>query len=156
MFMEPVNVVLADDHELVRHGIKTLLESDGHVKVLGEASNGIEAIEKVKDLDPEILILDIRMPIMNGLETASKIKAVAPNTKVLILSMHDDEQYIIQSAESGAAGYLLKDTSKQEFMKAITTIKEGHKYFSGDISNILVNNYLNIKDIFDLVKKSYC
>ena len=144
--MSPVKVVLADDHEIVRNGIKTLLESEGEIEVLGEASNGIEAIEKVLELKPEILILDIRMPLMNGIEATAKLREVSPNTKVLILSMHDDEEYIIKSAESGASGYLLKDTNKQEFIKAIATIKNGHKYFSGDISNILVNNYLNIKE----------
>ena len=144
--MEPVKVVLADDHEIVRKGIKTLLEGDGEVKVIGEASNGLEAIQKVQDLHPELLILDIRMPEMNGIETAQKLKDMSSETKVLILSMHDDEEYIIKSAESGASGYLLKDTNKQEFKKAITTIREGYKYFCGDISNILVNNYLNIKE----------
>ncbi|MEQ6118598.1 response regulator transcription factor [Reichenbachiella sp. MALMAid0571] len=143
--MSPVKVVLADDHEIVRNGIKTLLESEGEIEVLGEASNGIEAIEKVLELKPEILILDIRMPLMNGIEATAKLREVSPDTKVLILSMHDDEEYIIKSAESGASGYLLKDTNKQEFIKAISTIKSGDKYFSGDISNILVNNYLNIK-----------
>lgn len=150
--MEPVKVVLADDHEIVRNGIKTLLESEGQIEVLGEASNGMEAIEKVLALNPEIVILDIRMPIMNGIEATAKLREVSPNTKVLILSMHDDEEYIIKSAESGASGYLLKDTNKQEFIKAITTIREGHKYFSGDISNILVNNYLNIKEGKDPAK----
>lgn len=150
--MEPVKVVLADDHEIVRNGIKTLLESEGQIEVLGEASNGMEAIEKVIALKPEIVILDIRMPIMNGIEATAKLREVSPNTKVLILSMHDDEEYIIKSAESGASGYLLKDTNKQEFIKAITTIREGHKYFSGDISNILVNNYLNIKEGKDSAK----
>ncbi|MFY0652657.1 MAG: response regulator transcription factor [Cyclobacteriaceae bacterium] len=144
--MDPVKVVLADDHEIVRNGIKTLLESEGEIEVLGEASNGLEAIERVKEHNPEILITDIRMPIMTGIEATAKLRVISPDTKVLILSMHDDEEYIIKSAESGASGYLLKDTNKQEFIKAISTIRDGHKYFSGDISNILVNNYLNIKE----------
>lgn len=144
--MSPIKVILADDHVIVRNGIKILLESDGEVEVIAEASNGLEALEKVRQHQPDILISDIKMPIMNGIEATSKLKDVAPNTKALILSMHDDEEYIIKSVESGASGYLLKDTTKEEFSKALRAILEGQKYFSGDISNILVNNYLNIKE----------
>ncbi|UXP31835.1 response regulator transcription factor [Reichenbachiella agarivorans] len=144
--MSKIKVILADDHIIVRNGIKILLESNGDVEVIAEASNGEEALEKVKLLRPDILISDIRMPIMNGIEATSKIKEFSPNTKALILSMHDDEEYIIKSIESGASGYLLKDTTKEEFSKALHAIMDGQKYFSGDISNILVNSYLNIKD----------
>lgn len=144
--MNTVKVILADDHVIVRNGIKILLESDGDIEVIGEASNGEEALKLAEDLQPDIMISDIKMPIMNGIEATSKLKSVAPNTKALILSMHEDEEYIIKSVESGASGYLLKDTTKEEFSKAIYAILEGQKYFSGDISNILVNNYLNMRD----------
>ncbi|WP_109830684.1 response regulator transcription factor [Reichenbachiella versicolor] len=144
--MSPIKVILADDHVIVRNGIKILLESDGEVEVIAEASNGAEALDKAKEYQPDILISDIRMPIMNGIEATAKLKNVAPNTKALILSMHDDEEYIIKSVESGASGYLLKDTTKDEFLKALRAILDGQKYFSGDISNILVNNYLNIRE----------
>lgn len=143
--MSTIRVILADDHVIVRNGIKILLESDGEVEVIAEASNGVEALEKAKALQPDILISDIKMPIMNGIETTAKLHEVAPNAKALILSMHDDEEYIIKSVESGASGYLLKDTTKEEFGKAIRAILDGQKYFSGDISNILVNNYLNMR-----------
>lgn len=143
--MEDIKVVLADDHVVVRNGIKILLENEGEIKVIGEASNGEEALAIVKNLQPDVLIIDIRMPIMTGLEATSKLKTVSANTKALILSMHNDEEYILQSVESGAAGYLLKDTSKEEFIKAIRTVNQGGKYFSGDISNVLVNSYLNVK-----------
>ncbi|WP_420582780.1 response regulator [Reichenbachiella sp.] len=141
--MDTIKVILADDHVIVRNGIKILLESEGEVEVIAEASNGQEAIEKVKQLKPDILISDIRMPIMNGLEATAELKNVSPETKTLILSMHDDEEYIIKSVECGASGYLLKDTTKEEFVKALKSILEGHKYFSGDISDVLVNGYLN-------------
>ena len=143
--MEDIKVVLADDHVVVRNGIKILLENEGEIKVIGEASNGEEALAIVKNLQPDVLIIDIRMPIMTGLEATSKLKNVSTKTKALILSMHNDEEYILQSVESGAAGYLLKDTSKEEFIKAIRTVNQGGKYFSGDISNVLVNSYLNVK-----------
>ena len=99
--MSAIRVILADDHVIVRNGIKILLESDGEVDVIAEASNGQEALEKAKELQPDILISDIKMPIMNGIEATARLKEVAPNTKALILSMHDDEEYIIKSVESG-------------------------------------------------------
>lgn len=144
--MSKIKVILADDHVIVRNGIRILLESNGDVEVIAEASNGVEALEKAQQFNPDIMISDIKMPIMNGIEATSKLKDYAPNTKALILSMHDDEEYIIKSIESGASGYLLKDTTKDEFSKALHAIMEGQKYFSGDISNILVNSYLTIKD----------
>lgn len=144
--MEKIKVVLADDHLVVRSGIKNLLENEGDIAVIGEASNGEEALQAVEKLRPDLLIIDIRMPVMNGLEATHKLTNSSPDSKVLILSMHDDEDYILQSVESGASGYLLKDTSKEEFLKAIKTIHQGGKYFSGDISQVLVNNYLTRKD----------
>jgi DNA-binding NarL/FixJ family response regulator len=144
--MEKIKIVLADDHLVVRSGIKNLLEEEREIQVIGEASNGEEALQVVKELQPDLLIIDIRMPVMNGLEATKKLPEVSSVTKALILSMHDDEDYILQSIESGAAGYLLKDTNKAEFLKAIKTIQQGDKYFSGDISKVLVNNYLNVKD----------
>lgn len=144
--MEKIKVVLADDHVVVRSGIKNLLENEGDVEVIGEASNGEEALQVVQKLKPDLLIIDIRMPVMNGLDATKMLTQTTTSTKALILSMHDDEDYILQSIESGASGYLLKDTSKDEFMKAIKTIYQGGKYFSGDISQVLVNSYLNVKD----------
>ncbi|GGZ29077.1 DNA-binding response regulator [Echinicola pacifica] len=141
--MEKIKVVLADDHMVVRSGIKNLLENEGEVTVIGEASNGEEALEVVQEVKPDLLIIDIRMPVMNGLEATKKLNSLDQGIKALILSMHDDEDYILQSIESGASGYLLKDTSKEEFMKAIRTIHQGGQYFSGDISQVLVKSYLN-------------
>ena len=143
--MDPIRVILADDHQIVRNGIKALLENEEEVVVIDEASNGHEALEKCRQHHPDLLIIDIRMPEMNGIETVKRLPDYAPSTRALVLSMHDEEEYIIQSIEVGAAGYLLKDSSREEFLKAIHTVHEGEKYFSGDISNILVNNYLNIK-----------
>lgn len=139
---------MADDHTVVRSGIRTLLENEKDLEIIGEAANGKEAVQAVRALNPDLLIIDIRMPVMNGLE-ATKVLTEDPEntTKSLILSMHDDEDYILQAVESGASGYLLKDTSKEEFIKAIHTVQEGGKYFSGDISKVLVNQYLNLKNV---------
>ncbi len=143
--MNTIKVILADDHEIVRKGIKVLLESENDIEVIAEASDGQEALDRVAEYKPDVLIVDIRMPVLNGIETTVRMKAIAPETKVLVLSMHDDEEYITKSIDGGAMGYLLKDTSKEEFIKAVHTVYNGDKYFSADISNILVNNYLNSK-----------
>ena len=141
--METIKAILADDHGVVRSGIRSLLESEGDIQVIGEADNGQEALQQVKQLNPDLAIVDIRMPVMNGIEATQQIRQQVPATKVLILSMHDDEDYILQSVESGASGYLLKGSSKEEFLKAVRTVYAGEQYFSADVSRVFVNNYLN-------------
>ncbi|WP_139957520.1 response regulator transcription factor [Flavicella sediminum] len=139
---ETIRIILADDHLLVRNGIKSLLEAESTLDVIGEASNGKEALELAKETNPDILIIDVRMPIMDGIEAVGYLSDYAPNTKAIVLSMHDSEEYILKSIKAGASGYLLKDTGREEFLKAINTIYKGGKYFSGDISNVIVSNYL--------------
>ncbi|WP_405384761.1 response regulator [Maribacter sp. LLG6340-A2] len=142
---ETTRIVLADDHALVRDGIRSLLETESDLEVIGEASNGKEAIDLVAEVHPDILIIDIRMPVMNGIDAVAELTKSKSPVKTIILSMHDSEEYILKSISSGANGYLLKDTDKSEFIKAIHTVREGGKYFSGDISNVLVNNLLGAK-----------
>ncbi|HEX5171319.1 MAG TPA: response regulator transcription factor [Cyclobacteriaceae bacterium] len=142
---DKINIVLADDHVLVRNGIKAMLESDPAIQVIGEAGNGLEALEIAARVRPHLLILDIRMPEMTGLEAAAKLQSVAPGTKAVILSMHDSEEYVLQALDAGAYGYLLKDTDKNEFIKALKQIHGGSKYFSGAVSNVLANRLLNAK-----------
>lgn len=139
---DKISIVLVDDHSIVRDGIKYLLEEDENLVVIGEGSNGIEAIELVKNLQPDLLIIDVRMPEMNGIEAVKIINSTATKTKSIVLSMHDSEEYILESIEANAMGYLLKDASKAEVLKAIHTVYNGEKYFSGDLSNIIVNNLL--------------
>jgi DNA-binding NarL/FixJ family response regulator len=136
-----ITIVLADDHSLVRDGIRALLEEEADLDVIGEVPNGLEAIDMVADKSPDILIIDIRMPELGGIETVERLNAKGGlKTKCIILSMHDSEEYILKSVQAGASGYLLKDTGKSEFVKAIHVVHEGGKYFSGDISDVLVNN----------------
>lgn len=142
MLENQIKVVLVDDHKLVRNGIKSLLEEEEEIVVVAEGSNGLEAIEIVREVRPDLLIIDVRMPEMNGIEAVGKMKELGLDIKTIVLSMHDSEDYIIQSIKAGANGYLLKDTDKKEFIKAIHTVHGGGKYFSGDISNIIVANYL--------------
>ncbi len=139
---ETTTIILADDHSLVRDGIRSLLEEEEDFDVIGEAANGEEAVALVQKKNPALLIIDIRMPVMNGIEAVEELKRLDHPVKSIILSMHDSEEYILKSLSAGASGYLLKDTGKSEFIKAINTVVQGGKYFSGDISNVLVNNLL--------------
>lgn len=141
--MRQTSIVLVDDHSLVRDGIRALLESEADLNVIGEGADGLEAIALVKEKNPDVLIIDIRMPNMTGIEAVEKLSAANQDVKCIILSMHDSEEYILQSVAAGAKGYLLKDTGKTEFIKAIHAVHDGGKYYSGDISNVLVNNLLN-------------
>lgn len=138
----PIKIVLADDHALVRDGIKSLLEGEDDLLVTGEASNGEEAIEVATILKPDLIIMDIRMPRMDGITAVSKLKEKRNSTPCLMLSMHDSEEYVLQSITAGAHGYLLKDASRDEFLKAIRTVVKGEKYFSGDLSNILIKQIM--------------
>ena len=141
--MDKINVVLADDHVLVRDGIKALLEDEIGISVIDEASNGKEALKIVNKNSPNVLIVDIRMPELNGIEVVREIKKSHKNVKTLVLSMHDSEEYVIQAIQAGADGYLLKGASKEEFLKALNSIASGGKYFSGDVSAIIMNNFVN-------------
>jgi two-component system response regulator DegU len=140
--MSKISIVVADDHVLVRKGIVAMLESEHEINVVGEAGNGSEALTSAKSLHPDILLLDIRMPEMTGLEAAAKLKSYSPATKAVILSMHDSEEYVLDAVRAGAYGYLLKDTDRSEFIKALKQIHGGSKYFSGAVSNVLANSLL--------------
>ena len=138
-----INVVLADDHVLVRDGIKALLEDQNGIAVIDEASNGKEALEVIARNKPHVLIVDIRMPEMNGIEVVREISKSHKDVKTLVLSMHDSEEYVVQAIQAGADGYLLKGASKDEFIKALNKVAAGGKYFTGDVSAIIMNNFVN-------------
>ncbi|QBN17431.1 response regulator transcription factor [Flavobacterium nackdongense] len=133
-----IKVVLADDHVFVRDGIKSLLENEANIEVVGEATDGLEALIAVENNQPDLLILDIRMPNMTGIEVVEKLRSQNNLVKIVMLSMHESEEYVLKSIKAGADGYLLKGSSKEEFLKAVHTVAEGGKYFSGDISSILI------------------
>lgn len=139
----PIRVVLADDHVFVRDGIKSLLENENNIIVVGEATDGQEALTVVASEKPDLLIVDIRMPHYTGIEVVEKIRQEQNPVKIVVLSMHESEEYVLQSIKAGADGYLLKGASKEEFLKALHTVANGGKYFSGDISSILINQLIN-------------
>ncbi|NND34701.1 MAG: response regulator transcription factor [Saprospiraceae bacterium] len=137
-----ITIVLVDDHSLVRDGIRALLEEEVDMEVIAEAADGAQALGVIKNSNPDLAIIDIRMPLLNGIEVVQKLREQQSTTKALILSMHDSEEYVLQAIEAGADGYLLKDASKDEFLKAIHSVCTGDKYFSGDISQVLIKKYL--------------
>ncbi len=142
-----INIVLVDDHFMVRDGIRAILEEEDDYQVVGEASNGKDAIQLVKSIKPDIAICDIRMPEMSGIEMVQKMLKKKLSTRFVMLSMHDSDEYILQSINAGADGYLLKGASKEEFMKALSIVSKGGKYFSGDVSSILVRKIKSGDDV---------
>lgn len=138
-----IRVVLADDHVFVRDGIKSLLENEANIEVVGEATDGVEALKTVEITKPDLLILDIRMPNMTGIEVVEKLRNQNNPVKIVMLSMHESEEYVLKSIKAGADGYLLKGSSKEEFLKALNSVSDGGKYFSGDISSILIEQLSN-------------
>ncbi|MEL1242400.1 response regulator transcription factor [Flavobacterium flavipallidum] len=140
---QTIRVVLADDHFFVRDGIKSLLESEKNIEVVGEATDGLEALDVVTSTNPDLLIVDIRMPHHTGIEVVEKLRSQNNNVKIIVLSMHESEEYVLKSIKAGADGYLLKGSSKEEFLKALHAVANGGKYFTGDISSILINQLTN-------------
>ncbi|RKR11829.1 LuxR family two component transcriptional regulator [Flavobacterium sp. 90] len=139
-----IRVVLADDHVFVRDGIKSLLENEANIEVVGEAIDGADALEVVTASKPDLLIVDIRMPNLTGIEVVEKLRSESNTVKIIMLSMHESEEYVLKSIKAGADGYLLKGSSKEEFLKALHTVAAGGKYFSGDISSILISQLTNV------------
>ncbi|KRB58067.1 response regulator transcription factor [Flavobacterium sp. Root186] len=144
-----IRVVLADDHVFVRDGIKSLLENEANIEVVGEAIDGADALEVVAENKPDLLIVDIRMPNLTGIEVVEKLRGENNNVKIIMLSMHESEEYVLKSIKAGADGYLLKGSSKEEFLKALHTVAAGGKYFSGDISSILIGQLTNSSTSFE-------
>lgn len=141
-----MRVLLVEDHTIVRKGLRSLLETLPGVKVIGEASTGLEALDLVSELKPEVVLMDISLSGLNGLEATRRIKKLAPQCKVLILSMHADENYVIQSLEAGASGYLVKDASFSELQLALEATFEGRTFLSPQVSGQVMERLLNPKN----------
>ena len=141
-----IKVMIADDHSLIREGIKQLLEFDGNIEVVSEASNGIECLEKLKNYIPDILLLDINMPEKNGLEVLDEIKKKDYDLKVLILTVHNELEYLIKAVDIGVDGYILKDSKSAELKEAIHSVMSGENYIQASLIPAL-NNRLANRDI---------
>ncbi|GAA4396940.1 response regulator transcription factor [Nibrella viscosa] len=140
--MSMIKLMLVDDHSIVRDGIRLLLGQTEGLEIIEEANDGEEALEKLKTVRPDLVLMDISLPGMSGIQTTQVISRLYKNTRVLILSMHNNEDYILRSVEAGAFGYILKDSSSEEMVKAIRTIAAGEKYFSSPVANIILNGYM--------------
>lgn len=146
--MKPIKVILVDDHSLVRAGIRSLIQNISGVEVIAEANNGRDAIRLIDELIPDLVLLDIAMPELNGLEVISRISKDNLITRVIILSMHTNEEYVVQALKAGAAGYLLKDSAPNELEIAVNAVMRGETYLSPAISKHVVDNYLRrISDV---------
>lgn len=135
MPMKPITVLLADDHQMVREGFRALLQRESDIEVIAEADNGREAVRLTRRLHPEVVVMDIAMPQLNGLEASRQIRQAFPDVRLLILSAHNDDAYIEQTAKLGLAGYLLKQTSSHNLAAAIRAAQKGEPFFSQAISS---------------------
>jgi two-component system response regulator NreC len=140
--MDPVRILLADDHNILRDGMRLLLERQAGFSVVGEAADGREIVQLTQAHAPDVVVMDIAMPNMNGIEATRRIVEKFPKTGVVILSMHYDESYVIRSLKAGARAYLLKDAMKAELIAAIRAVAEGRSFFSPRISRILQEDYV--------------
>lgn len=137
-----IRVVLADDHKIVRDGLKSMLAKQLDIEVVGEAENGREAIQKARELTPDVVVMDIGMPELNGLDAARQLIEQMPGVKVVALSMHSDRRYVSEMLAAGAKGYLLKDSAFDELTRAIRAASEGRTYLSPGVADVVLEDYL--------------
>jgi len=155
--MNTVRILLADDHSVVRKGVGLLLESHAGFKVIAEAADGREAVAMAEAHRPDVVVLDVAMPLLNGIEAARQISAKLPETAIVFLSMHSDEGYVLKALKSGAKAYLLKDSAEYDLINAVKAVSEGKAFFSPAISRMLVEDYMRqmrereVEDSYELL-----
>jgi two-component system response regulator NreC len=155
--MNVIRILLADDHTVIRKGLCLLIESHPGFKVIAEASDGRQAVAMAETHTPDVVVLDVAMPILNGIEAARQISAKVPQTAIVFLSMHSDEGYVLKALKSGAKAYLLKDSAEYDLINAIKAVTEGKAFFSPAISKMLVEDYMRqmrereVEDSYDLL-----
>jgi DNA-binding NarL/FixJ family response regulator len=135
-------IVIAEDHTILREGLKSLLAASADLAIVGEAADGREAIHRCRELKPDLLLLDLSMPRLGGLDAIGEVRRQAPATKILVLTVHKTEEYVLASLRAGAAGYVLKDATHQELLAAIRTVLSGKRYLSPDIADKVIDGYL--------------
>jgi two-component system, NarL family, response regulator NreC len=155
--MRTIRILLADDHQLMRSGVRLMLEREPDISVVGEASDGREAVSLVKTLKPEVVVMDIGMPNLNGIEAAHQMTQENPALAIVIVSMHSDESYVLRALKAGARGYLLKDSAEADLIKAIHVVYAGKSFFSPAVSKVLLDDYVRklrrsgTEDAYDLL-----
>jgi DNA-binding NarL/FixJ family response regulator len=140
--MRKIRIVLADDHKLMRSGLRVLLEQQPDLTVVGEASDGREAVALVASQRPDVLVMDIGMPSLNGIEAAAQITQSNPEGAIVMLSMHSDESYVLRALKAGAKGYLLKDSAEADLIRAVRAVADGKSFFSPAVSKVLLDDYV--------------
>lgn len=155
--MSRVRVLLADDHKMIRAGLRLVLEQQPDVAVVGEADDGRQAVALAEELRPDVVVMDVGMPNLNGIEAAVQVKQALPATAVVMLSMHSDEGYILRALRAGATGYILKDSAEADLVAAVRAVAEGKSFFSPKVSRILLEDYMRklrksgAEDSYDLL-----
>jgi two-component system response regulator NreC len=145
--MKKIRVLLAEDHTIVRQGLVALLRSEPEIEVAGEASDGVEAVDLAKKLVPDIVLMDIAMRNLNGLEATRKIKKLFPHMKVLVLTMYENEEWIFQILRAGASGYLIKDSAMTDLISAIRAVNQGDSFLSPSISKKVIDEYIRKAEV---------
>ena len=140
--MAKLRIIIGDDHTLVRKGLRKILEEQPDWEVVGEAGDGRQAVSQTLALEPEVAILDVGMPLLNGIDATRQIVRKAPHVKVLILSMHADEAYITQALQAGAKGYLLKDSADTDLIQCVTAVAAGKSFFSPVVASVMLDDYV--------------
>ena len=147
-----ITIFLVDDHELIREGIKQLLELEDNIDVIGQAGNGEEAIEKILEYRPDVVLLDINMPKMNGIDVLRRLKDLGANSKIIMLTIHKDREYLLEAMKIGADGYVLKDTDAEGLLRAIRAVKNDKTYIQPSIASLLVEDVNSIEFNEDDIK----
>jgi DNA-binding NarL/FixJ family response regulator len=153
----PIRILLADDHEVVRDGVRALLEKQTDMSIVGEAADGHEAAQLAEELRPDVVIMDIGMPNLNGIDATRRILAAHPDVAILILSMHQDESYVLRSLKAGAKGYLLKDSLRGDVLDAIRAVANGRSFLTRKIRRMMQEDYIReleqrgLEDSYDLL-----
>ena len=145
--MKTTTIVLADDHRIVRQGLHALLAAEADFKVVGEAGDGREALEQVKSLAPDVLVLDLMMPGLNGLEVARQLHKHTPKVGVVVLSMHDDEGFVLEALANGVSAYVLKDSNSSDLIQAVREVAAGRRYLSPPLSDRVIETYLQMAKV---------
>ena len=138
---KPLSILLADDHAVVRNGFRHILAAEWDMEVVGEASNGREAVDMAEQLKPDVVVMDVTMPELNGIEATRRLLQVSPKTRVLALSMHKDSVYVREILRAGAKGYLLKDCSPKDFLRAVRLVASGKGFLSPEVSEAVLDDY---------------
>jgi two-component system response regulator NreC len=155
--VKPIRILLADDHTVMRRGLRLLLESQPEFSVVAEAADGRQAVEQAEATQPDVAVLDIAMPNLSGIEAAQRMIAALPHLAILILSMHSDAGYVLRALKAGAKGYLLKDSAEGDLIEAIKVVHQGRMFFSPEITKMLVADYVQeirargVEDSYDLL-----